>query len=138
MIRALFDTNVIVDYLALREPYRENADLIFDLITDNHIIGYVNTSSVTDIYYILRKTYSVSDKDCRQKIRGLLELLQAIAVTKDDCYTALDSLISDFEDAVVAVCADKVDIDFIVTRDDEFLKISKTISPSEFLTKIQP
>jgi predicted nucleic acid-binding protein len=90
---------------------------------------------VTDIYYILRKTYSVNDEDCRVKIRGLLDLLQAIAVTKDDCYTALDSLMPDFEDALVIACADKVNIDFIVTRDDEFLKIPNAISPDEFLKK---
>jgi hypothetical protein len=37
----------------------------------------------------------------------------------------------------VAVCADKENLDFIVTRDEEFLKIPKAISPSEFLKKIE-
>jgi len=42
----------------------------------------------------------------------------------------------DFEDALVAVCADKENLNFIVTRDEEFLKLPKAISPSEFLKKV--
>jgi hypothetical protein len=38
----------------------------------------------------------------------------------------------------VTVCADKEDIDFIVTRDTEFLKIQNAISPDEFLMKFNP
>jgi len=53
MIKALLDTNVILDTFVTREPHNKYSDMIFDLIGDNVIAGYVNTSSVTDIYYIL-------------------------------------------------------------------------------------
>ena len=43
----------------------------------------------------------------------------------------------DFEDALIIVCVDREGIDFIVTRDVEFLKIPKAISPSEFLEKLK-
>jgi len=132
-MKILLDTNVILDSLTPRELYSKNSDAVFALIIKKDVTGYVNTSSVTDIYYVLRKTFS--DADSRQKIRGLLKLLQAIVVTKDDCFTALDSPMPDFEDALTAVCADKVNLDFIVTRDVEFLKLEKAVSPSEFLEK---
>jgi len=32
--------------------------------------------------------------------------------------------------------ADKVNLDYVVTRDDEFLKLPNVISPNEFLSKI--
>jgi len=135
-MKILLDTNVIVDNLAVREPFNKNANAIFNLIIEEHITGFVNTSSITDIYYILSKTFS--DTENRAKIRVILNLLQAIEVTKGDCFNALDSLMPDFEDALVAVCADKVNIDYIVTRDEEFLKIPNAISPSDFLKKINP
>jgi predicted nucleic acid-binding protein len=135
-VKILIDTNVIIDNFAVREPYNENANKIFNLIIEERIIGYVNTSSITDVYYILRKS-SFSDQESRTIIKTLLHLLQAIEVTKDDCWEALKSLMPDFEDALVTVCADKVNIDYIITRDDEFLKIPKAISPDEFLKKIK-
>jgi len=130
-MKILLDTNVILDSLASRKPYDKQADGIFDLIAKNRIEGYLNTSSVTDIYYILRKT--LGDTVCRNEIRKILYILQAIEVTKSDCQIALDSPITDFEDALVVVCADKVNLDYIVTRDEELLKHPNAILPKEFL-----
>jgi len=135
-MKVLLDTNVIVDNLAVREPFHKNANAIFNLIVEERITGYVNTSGITDIYYILSKIFD--DTANRAKIRVILNLLQPVEVTKEDCLIALDSPMPDFEDALVAVCADKVDIDYIVTRDEEFLKNPNTISPSDFLAKINP
>ena len=134
-MKILVDTNVIVDNLASREPYAQDAKIIFTMIAKKNITGYVNTSSITDIYYIIRKTFN--DTDSREKIRTILNLLRAIEVTRADCVAALDSPIADFEDALIAVCADKEDLDFIVTRDTEFLKLENAISPSDFLKKFK-
>ena len=133
-MKILIDTNVILDTFLVREPYNKNSDVIFDLIGSNRITSYINTSSVTDIYYVLRKKFN--DKESREKIRTLLNLFQAIEVTKVDCFAALDSQMPDFEDALVAVCADKENINYIVTRDEEFLKLPKAVSPGDFIEKI--
>jgi len=132
-MRVLLDTNTIIDYLAARKPFDENAETIFNLVGKKNITGYVNTSSVTDIYYILRKT--LSDADCRSKLKFILRLLQVIEVSKNDCLVALDSLMLDFEDALVTVCAENLELDYIVTRDREFLKLPISISPQDFLAK---
>ena len=79
----------------------------------------------------MRKKYN--DTENKEKTRILLNLFWAVEVTKADCYTALNSPMPDFEDALIAVCADKESLDFIVTRDDEFLKLPRVISPSDFL-----
>ena len=133
-MKILLDTNVILDSLASREPYNKNADDIFDLIAKNRVKGYLNTSSVTDIYYILRKT--LGDTASRNEIRKILYILQAIEVAKADCHMALDSPIADFEDALVVVCADRMELDYIVTRDDALLKLPQAVLPNEFLDKI--
>jgi len=63
-----------------------------------------------------------------------IKVLNILTVTRSDCETALDSLLGDFEDALLLASSEKANIDFIVTRDEIFLKASKTISPSNFLT----
>ncbi|MCL1884336.1 MAG: PIN domain-containing protein [Defluviitaleaceae bacterium] len=132
-MKILMDTNVVLDSLASREPYDKNADDIFDLIAKNHVEGYLNTSSVTDIYYILRKT--LGDVTSRNGIKKILYLLQTIEISKSDCLAALESPMADFEDALVVVCANKLNLDYIITRDEELLKHSNAISPIEFLRR---
>ena len=50
-----------------------------------------------------------------------------------DCFATIDSPLPDFEDALVVVCADKENLDFIITRDIEFLKFTQAVSPKDFL-----
>ena len=133
-MKILLDTNVILDSLASRKPYDKQADDIFDLIAKNRVEGYLNTSSVTDIYYILRKT--LGDAVSKNEIRKILCILQAIEVTKFDCQIALDSSVTDFEDALIVVCADRMNLDYIITRDEELLKLSNAILPTEFLNNM--
>jgi len=133
-MKILLDTNVILDSLASREPYNSQADDIIELVAKKRIEGYLNISSVTDIYYILRKVLgSVASKN---EIRNILRVLQVIEITKSDCLIALDSSITDFEDALIVVSADKVGMDYIVTRDEELLRHPNAISPAEFLGKL--
>jgi len=133
-MKILIDTNVIIDTLAIREPFNEQSDKIFELAAKDVIEGCILTSSVIDIYYLLRKQFN--DAERRKKIQTLLDLFQVIEVTKNDCLNALQSSMPDFEDALIFVCVDREDIDFIVTRDIEFLKLAKAISPSEFYEMI--
>ena len=134
-MKVLIDSNIIVDYLANRKRFYDNAKAIFNLIAKGTIVGYVNTSSVTDIYYILRQ--SLSDMESRKKLKMVLNLLQVIEVTKDDCLTALNSRMSDFEDSLAEICAKKVKLNYIVTRDRAFLKRPISISPQKLLAKFK-
>ena len=134
-MRVLLDTNIVIDSFFAREPYNEDSDMIFDLVADKIIAGYITASSITDIYYLLRKKFN--DADSRNKIRMLLKIFRVTKVTKTDCLAALDSLIPAFEDALVSVCADNANSDYIITRDIDFLKVPKTISPNEFVKIIE-
>ena len=50
-MRVLIDTNVIIDALTSREPWKESAEKIF-IMAANHVIEmYITASSATDIYY---------------------------------------------------------------------------------------
>lgn len=120
MKTVLFDTNIILDALASREPYNREAEQLFLLAAKEQIIGFITANSVTDIYYLIRK--KSTEADARKAIRNLLLLFEIVDITKNDCEKAIDIDNSNYEDAILVVCAKKSKIDIIVTRDEELLE----------------
>ncbi|MCD8120342.1 MAG: PIN domain-containing protein [Lachnospiraceae bacterium] len=119
MMKVVFDSNVLLDAIGGRADY-EVAQNLFLAVAQEMMEGYVTANSVTDIYYISKKI--LGDADARTAIRNLIALFDVIPIDGEICENALDLSMSDFEDAIVSVCASDVDADYIVTRDDGFLK----------------
>lgn len=132
-MKATIDTNVILDCLLKREPFAVDAREIFNLSEHNDFSGFVTASSVTDIYYILRKT--IGSKRAVEAIRSLLMIFDLIDVVKNDLIAALELNMPDFEDALVASCAKRVGSEYIVTRNvkDFISSPVKPILPNEFI-----
>jgi len=97
-------------------------------------MAFITASSVTDIYFLLCK--AIGYDSSIKAIMNLLDVFEIISVTKSDCVNALKSPIKDYEDSLVAVCANKENLNFIITRDVEFLKLPNAITPKEFLREI--
>jgi predicted nucleic acid-binding protein len=134
MNKTLLDTNIVLDALAAREPFREEAEKIFLLAARGAFEACITASSLTDIYYIARKT--LSETEARAALQGLMSLFAVLPVTGEDCEEALQLPITDYEDALLQVCASHAGVDGIVTRDTAFLNASTpvaTFSPKEFL-----
>jgi len=72
MIKALIDTNVVLDALAAREPYRAEAERIFMLAAEEKFQGFVTANSITDIYYLIKK--NTSEATAREALRNLLQV----------------------------------------------------------------
>ena len=51
----LIDTNILIDYITMREPFYQNAHDIVKLCADKKIAGVVAVHSIPNVYYILRK-----------------------------------------------------------------------------------
>jgi len=132
-MKALLDTNVVLDAIAKREPFYINAQKIINLILDNKFEGCVTANSITDIYYIARK--HLSKNDLYLAMRSLFKVFDIIDVFGADCRKAFDFPIDDYEDALIAVCGNRAAVDYIVTRDEEFLQQAKipVIAPSNFI-----
>jgi predicted nucleic-acid-binding protein len=81
----LIDTNVILDYLTARQPFTDNADKIVILCFRQKCYGYIAAHSITNVFYILRKQFSASE---RKKL--LIELCEFI----DQRHTIHNSLFS--------------------------------------------
>ena len=120
MIKALIDTNVVLDALASREPFRAEAEKIFMLAAEEKFQAFVTASSITDVYYLVRK--NTSEALAREALRNLLQVFAVVDIRGKDCERALESVIGDYKDALAAVCASKIAADYIITRDEGFLQ----------------
>jgi len=54
-MRALIDTNLLLDFLLQREPFFRDADLLFQAIATEQAVGHVTATTLTDIFYISRR-----------------------------------------------------------------------------------
>jgi len=137
-MNVLFDSNIILSAILPSNYNHTQAANLLKLANSDLIYGHITASSVTDIYYIARK--HLGDGLARIAIQDLLNTFLVIPVNGKDCQNALLSLMKDFEDALVVACADKSQIDYIVTEDRDFLAETtvntKVISTAELLALV--
>lgn len=134
-MKVFIDTNVALDFLLEREPFFQDACLLFEAITLNRISGYASATTLTDIFYIARKQ-TQSIERARQAVSDLLALLIVCPVDRTTLELALLSEENDFEDAVQIVCAVSQQLNAIVTRDTEGFSTSPmpVLSVAELLS----
>jgi hypothetical protein len=48
-------TDVALDFLLQREPFFQDAELLFQAIDQEGVVGYVTATTLTDIFYISRR-----------------------------------------------------------------------------------
>ena len=136
-MKIMCDTNVILDVLLDREPFVEDSYKILSLCEEHRIDGFVSASSITDIYYLVRK-YTHSTELAYKAIGKLLEIVKVCSVTNNDVLVAYQKKAKDFEDCLLATCAKSIRCDFIITRnkkDFEEFGIC-LLTPSELLQQI--
>ncbi|MDR0314562.1 MAG: PIN domain-containing protein [Oscillospiraceae bacterium] len=134
----LLDTNVIMDALQERQPFDTAAKDILLRSQNGEITCCFTANAVTDIFYLYNKVRD--SHSARIALNYLLANYKVVSITQEDCINALSLPIDDFEDALVVVCAKKAGVDFIVTRDEAFLREESSvpiISPDEFLKKLK-
>lgn len=131
-MKALIDTNVIIDALQSRKGFNEDAEFV--MLQAYEYDGYIAATSTTDIYYIQHKYYHDQEK-AKDNLVKVLKLYDIIDITGTDCHNAIRSSTSDYEDAVLVESAKRNEIDCIVTRNTKDFKNSKitVYTPAEFL-----
>ena len=70
-MRVLVDTNVILDFLLQREPFFQDAELLFEAIDVGEVIGYVTATTLSDLFYISRR-HTRSIERARQAVSDIL------------------------------------------------------------------
>ena len=135
-MKLVFDTNVILDVLAKREPFFADSLKALDLIGRKDVSGAITANILTDVFFLYQKHQPDRAKR-KEAIRTLMNALEVLDTTRNVCLLALDSAMSDFEDAVVAESAKLCPADFIVTRDAHGFDDSpvEAITPTDLLRR---
>ena len=138
MKRVLFDSDVLLDVLAQRQPFFFLSAKALDTVTQGQVQGYVSGHAITNIFYILRR--QIGNEASRKLISKLLEHLQVASVTEQVIKGALQSSISDFEDAVTSEAARAIGLEIIVTRNISDFRNSSVLAmlPQDFLASLSP
>ena len=136
-MRILFDTNVVLDVLLLREPFFRSAVNLLAEVERKHLEGFICSTTVTTIHYLVEKVKG--SQEAKEQVENLLRLFKIAGVGRKELESALRSNISDFEDAVLYESGLSERVDGIVTRDGSDFKQSKlTIyNPDELLAILQ-
>lgn len=136
-MNVLIDTNVILDALIARSQFKDDAEKMFLLAAEDKIGACITASSVTDIYYLLSKHLKSRDQS-KLSLQKLFALFRILDVTGIDCERALELPMPDYEDALIAACANRSKIDCIVTRNLKDFANSpvRIMSPADFLASL--
>lgn len=132
-MRIFFDTNVILDLLANRTGFADDAEKAIDCAGRDGNRGLVSALTICDIVYILRKT--MTPQAVGQQIKALQDIVEIIDVTGSSVTDAFDTALPDYEDTVQYLSAMAAKADVIVTRDkDGFVGANvRVCTPKEFL-----
>lgn len=136
MSRILIDTNIVIDLLAQREPFYENAAAIFSMADNKQVSLYISALSFANTNYILSKTTTAQQaREILRKFKVLVEVLPL-----DDKITELalsDLQFPDFEDGLQYYTAVEHKLDGIITRNKKDFKNATVpvLTAKEFLAK---
>jgi predicted nucleic acid-binding protein len=117
-VRVLIDTNIVLDFLLQREPFFQDAELLFQAIDTGQLIGHVTATTLTDIFYISRK-HTRSIEQARQAVSATLTVMVICPTDRAVLESAFNSGLVDFEDAVQIFGAVAQGLDAILTRDNK-------------------
>jgi predicted nucleic acid-binding protein len=133
----LVDSNVVLDALLARQPFCGDALKILALSEDGIFNGSLSASSVTDIYYIIRRERK-SKEIAMTSLKRALGSLSVAAVKGDEIRRAIDLGWDDFEDAVQYVAGESIGVGYVVTRDSAGFTGATVpvVSPAAFLALI--
>ena len=132
-MRVFLDTNIILDIALGRHGYAEKAKELMFRLNREQIPFFISATTVTDIYYILRK--SENHVSALEFLRNFLQYADIAGVDKGIILNALNSGLFDFEDAVQIQCAVFNQIFIIITRNKSDFKTDEVnvFTPEEFL-----
>jgi len=137
MTDIFIDTGVIIDFMIDREPHSREAAIIFTLIEQKKLKGFVSSLTFSNLYYVLRKIES--HNKVIAKLETISRLLTILKVDQQTIKYAIASGFIDFEDSIQYFCAlDFKKIDVIITRNIKDYKGSEipVMTPAEYLKMV--
>lgn len=127
----LLDTNVYIDFLGGKKPFFPDAQaiVISGYFNDNKL--WVAGQTINDAFFVLSKY--IGSQKVQRSIAKSLQVITPASLQLSDYEHALRLGWPDLEDCLIAVTAEKVRADYVVTRDVRGFDRSMVpaITPSE-------
>lgn len=135
-MKVFLDTNVVMDFLAKRMPFFEDASLIVDMGYRKEICMIISALTFINVAYILRKVYP--QELVMAKLKSLAEICLISPIDDEAIMNGIQMQAKDFEDSVQYLSALKCDAEVIVTRDVKgFEKMPiRVMTPAAFLESV--
>lgn len=133
----LLDTNVFIDYLGRKEPFFPAAQKIVIAALFGDVKLWIPSQSVVDAFYVLN--HYVSNPQLQAAIVKSLEVITPLDLTGDLIIRAANLGWDDLEDCLIALAAEKVGADYLITRDSKGFSRSMVpvLTPNEWLTYME-
>lgn len=138
-MRVLIDTNVVLDVLLARDPWRAEARAIWQATEDGKLESYLAATTLTNIFYLARKLPPGPAK-ALEAVKDCLTTFAICPVDRHVLELAMALPGSDFEDNVQLACAQAAGLGTIVTRDPAGFAgaLIPVVSPAELLEQLTP
>lgn len=137
-MKICFDTNIILDIFAQADQFPESI-VAYDIASIKRFECFISASTVSDVVYLLHRLGKTKTQT-KKTMKTLFEMFSIFDTNENDCYQALESGLSDYEDALLSTSAKRHSVDIIVTRDKRDFKNSEvpTLDPGNFVEQFRP
>lgn len=125
--RIYFDTNVIVDLFDVKRPFHEHSVAVFKKIfEDEEMDVFINTDTLTNLFYILRSHMKFSFDDAIEKLEFVKNAFTIISTEMTEIDNTIkickEYVFNDYEDAMQYICALKEGCTLIITNNAKDFK----------------
>jgi predicted nucleic acid-binding protein len=136
-VKALFDTNVILDWWLDRKPFSFESGYLLSSAESGEISGLLCATTLTTVHYILEK--ALGRTPARKTLSQLMDIFDIAAVNRAVLAQAQSSKIKDFEDAVLCCAAQEAGADAIITRNEKDFQQAplRIMTPTEVIHALE-
>lgn len=134
-MKVMIDTNILLDVVFDREGLADTSAQVLNMCENKTIAGIITASTITDIFYIVRK--ALHDSEATYNVLGnIMDIVSISPVTEEHIKTAYYRHEKDFEDCLLSVCAEAENCKCIVTRNKKDYKGTEImlVTPEELLS----
>lgn len=122
-----FDTNIIVDIFdTARASHNDSLKSIEACVLCEESKIFINSDSVTNLFYILRAHIKLSLEDALAKLESIKETFEIVSIDKEKVSQAIHVCKSgdfdDYEDAMQYICALSENCETIITNNPKDFK----------------
>ena len=133
-MKIFVDTNIFIDILLNREPFINDAVMVYRLCENNLIDGYIAPTTINNIYYIYRKAKEI--EKIKEYLADISTVFTVATLDSQSIQKANKLQISDYEDALQYAMALANGCEYLITRnikDFKHMEHLKVVTPEKFL-----